>query len=651
MSVSRYPAETRTIIDPVLSTGNVAYLVEANVHEMRPRANPDGTFSTAARAPFEPRRPPGEPLLMEPKSSYLHSPPPPPPPVTRPDGPALRPRSNTTIATGARPTSMILPATPTTRPPMADYDRLRSPVHHPATYYPSEDADRHLPPQSASARRRTISTVTNTFVPRAKKDPAAYIAANGSRGTRKLYPVYKTDRKPTKIDLNNAYSYTNLNEEFIHDWVDSAKPAPRRTNPSSAPRPVSLNALDGSLPQSWSDSRYHGPVSSSKGAENARKDDDRRDHGRGAGSEAPRAADVPRRHPSQRASASVHQAKAKPSYNDSETSTDSRGYRIRRDDDGVVVVDDQPYMTIVRQPSPSVKTDRKTGRSDSDSTYAMTGGLLASAGLASGYSKDIRDGYSDRNRSPRRRSRKDRDLQRPSRDETGSDTDVSSADDSMKHLYRRSSRRRNDRTSESKGGSRHHDREKDDSGGPKLSNGGSSRSRVSPSPARKESPETPAKKDNSNNTNEPAPKGILKQPTQKFPEDPSAVREGVAPLKDAPKQGVPPGARWTKIDRRLVNPAALEGFERFEERSDYVIVLRVLSREEIQAYAIRTAEIRARNYRDRRKENKRKNGGDRHYGRSRHSTDSDDEDDEGSDDGKDEERSVENNAPSSDSRR
>jgi zinc finger CCCH domain-containing protein 13 len=58
---------------------------------------------------------------------------------------------------------------------------------------------------------------------------------------------------------------------------------------------------------------------------------------------------------------------------------------------------------------------------------------------------------------------------------------------------------------------------------------------------------------------EKKPKGILKKPTEKFPEDPNAVREGVAPLKDATKKGIPPGARWTKIDRRLVNPEALEG--------------------------------------------------------------------------------------------
>jgi hypothetical protein len=92
---------------------------------------------------------------------------------------------------------------------------------------------------------------------------------------------------------------------------------------------------------------------------------------------------------------------------------------------------------------------------------------------------------------------------------------------------------------------------------------------------------------------EAPPKGILKAPREKFPEDENHIREGVAPLKDAQKNGIPPGARWTKIDRRLVNPAALEvGHERFEERAEYVIVLRVLTKEEIQAYAVKTQELR-----------------------------------------------------------
>jgi hypothetical protein len=95
---------------------------------------------------------------------------------------------------------------------------------------------------------------------------------------------------------------------------------------------------------------------------------------------------------------------------------------------------------------------------------------------------------------------------------------------------------------------------------------------------------------------ESKPKGILKPPRAvPFPEDPNPTREGVAPLKEAGKKGIPPGARWTKINRQLVNPASLEAsHERFEERDDYVIVLRVLSREEIEKFAELTAEIRGK---------------------------------------------------------
>ncbi|SMY22529.1 unnamed protein product [Zymoseptoria tritici ST99CH_1A5] len=101
------------------------------------------------------------------------------------------------------------------------------------------------------------------------------------------------------------------------------------------------------------------------------------------------------------------------------------------------------------------------------------------------------------------------------------------------------------------------------------------------------------------------PKGILKKPTAKFPENSDNIREGVAPLKDATKKGIPPGARWTKIDRRLVNPEALEAAqERFEERLDCVIVLRVLTKEEIQKLADRTASIRDSRHEEDRAERK-----------------------------------------------
>jgi hypothetical protein len=90
------------------------------------------------------------------------------------------------------------------------------------------------------------------------------------------------------------------------------------------------------------------------------------------------------------------------------------------------------------------------------------------------------------------------------------------------------------------------------------------------------------------------PRGILRPPTKTFPEDPEPIRKGVAPHKDSVRgKDVPVDARWTKIDRRLVNPEALEeAKERFEEHMDCIIVLRVLTKEEIQKLADRTKEIR-----------------------------------------------------------
>ncbi|KAF5003298.1 hypothetical protein FDECE_10149 [Fusarium decemcellulare] len=93
-----------------------------------------------------------------------------------------------------------------------------------------------------------------------------------------------------------------------------------------------------------------------------------------------------------------------------------------------------------------------------------------------------------------------------------------------------------------------------------------------------------------------APEGILKAPKYSFPEDPDPIREGVAPHKDDPKaREAPEGAKWTKISRKVVDAEALTiGKERFEVRDDFVIVLRVLSKEEIQAYASATIVLRER---------------------------------------------------------
>ena len=91
-------------------------------------------------------------------------------------------------------------------------------------------------------------------------------------------------------------------------------------------------------------------------------------------------------------------------------------------------------------------------------------------------------------------------------------------------------------------------------------------------------------------------KGVLREPRERFPEDPNFTREGVAPARLAHgERSIPAEARWTRIDRRLVNPAALDmGDERYEARPDHVIVLRVLTKEEIQVYAMETSQIRGR---------------------------------------------------------
>jgi hypothetical protein len=53
-------------------------------------------------------------------------------------------------------------------------------------------------------------------------------------------------------------------------------------------------------------------------------------------------------------------------------------------------------------------------------------------------------------------------------------------------------------------------------------------------------------------------------------ENPNPVKDGVPPL-DGKSEDIPPGAKWTKIDRRLVNPQSLEEEgERFEEELDCV---------------------------------------------------------------------------------
>jgi hypothetical protein len=60
-----------------------------------------------------------------------------------------------------------------------------------------------------------------------------------------------------------------------------------------------------------------------------------------------------------------------------------------------------------------------------------------------------------------------------------------------------------------------------------------------------------------------------------------------------PPPPIPPGARWTKISRKLVDLEALDlANEDYEAREDFVIVMRVLTRDEVQEYAVVTQRLR-----------------------------------------------------------
>ena len=112
-------------------------------------------------------------------------------------------------------------------------------------------------------------------------------------------------------------------------------------------------------------------------------------------------------------------------------------------------------------------------------------------------------------------------------------------------------------------------------------------------PKRSPSVSLPEKSSGDPKPSESQPKGILKKPTKRFPEDSTIRMDVIAPSEFESKRGVPSDARWTKIDRRLVSPEALEeAEERFEERPECVIVLRVLLRDQIQKLADRTKEMR-----------------------------------------------------------
>ncbi|KAL5596571.1 uncharacterized protein BROUX77_007255 [Berkeleyomyces rouxiae] len=103
-------------------------------------------------------------------------------------------------------------------------------------------------------------------------------------------------------------------------------------------------------------------------------------------------------------------------------------------------------------------------------------------------------------------------------------------------------------------------------------------------------------------------RGILKAPS-KFPENREDGPSNAAGDKDDGRQDgsgdsnpVPEGARWTLLSRRIVNCEALDmANEKYDVMDDQIIVMRVLTHNEIQLYANATTDLRAKRAEKRRK--------------------------------------------------
>ncbi|KAF3479735.1 uncharacterized protein GIQ15_06711 [Arthroderma uncinatum] len=548
----------------------------------------------------------------------------------------MRPRSHT-VAVEASRRPLNLPSSPGRQPVVATI-KPRSQTHYPS---PSRDGgERYIFPSSSHARHRQkpaggVGGDTDTLLSpgdRETKYRNGYLTPASSSNAG--YPSPGKD-----IDVHDSFSYTNAREQFYRD-SDAIRESRRQAPPVRKSRPLSLTGLEAYLPQITREPKASGPPPSSRGFAGTEKEDGPRSYKEikpraadtnNAPISIPRTANSPRRSSTHRTPVSLHQEK-KPSspvprrsgYDD----VRDKGYQIRRDANNIVVVDDKlelprrdPRRSISGQPP-----TRERGYSNPRAPEGMMSGGLATAGLASGYSKEPIE------ITPRSDARNGRDrLDIPSRAEEryrpapkhwsqGADDGYHSDGDREKYRYKPSPPREPER--------RPRDLSPVDSD--------SKRSGLSPrhdnfveitprDPNTTPSKRSPPPQPSGTSPESQTPKGILKQPTQKFPEEPRAVREGVAPLKDAPKKGVPTGARWTKIDRRLVSPSALEGRERFEERPDYVIVLRVLSREEIEQYAVASAKIRAA-ARNRRNSDRRSRDEDDIRSRRRDIDSDDDED-------------------------
>ncbi|KAB8074325.1 hypothetical protein BDV29DRAFT_123561 [Aspergillus leporis] len=507
-------------------------------------------------------------------------------------------------------------------PPVVTSSYRRSPS-------PLTNQDRCLMPSSSSRRHRrhplSVSHIdyasdTGRLSPnnRAIRSPitphGAYREHDSHRRSR--YPPAGGLRKGEDIDDYDAYSYTNPREQFEKD---SAARLRHHRGIYSRERPLSLTGVDDHQLIPRKEARSARPPPSTRGFDRLEWDPRVRSSTQSYADSDIDTTSARRRH-RHRNPVSLHQEadEGYSSYRSDYEDVHRRRHRHRRHDD-------------------ERNSRQSHGNGASRNSIAQDPAAQGSStGLGTAVLGSVHDDYDPSPRAERHRSHDHEHRgrhgrpQRPLRRSVESDSDAYTSDEDLRKYRREASARRHpngsdDSTGNSDRPSRHLTVERP----PRRRS--HSRHRPLDSPATKEANQLEDKlseSTTSRDTDTP-PKGILKTPTDKFPEEPNPVREGVAPLKDAHKKGIPPGARWTKVDRRLVNPAALEaGRERFEERSDYVIVLRVLSKEEIQAYAVKTQEIRDARYREYVQERRRRREEDRRRGRAVDDFSSDDEEDD-----------------------
>jgi hypothetical protein len=467
------------------------------------------------------------------------------------------------------------------------------------------------------------------------------------------YPISQS-RPPIRIAEDDV-TYTNFREDFRDQFARDPPQSQRRLRDDSytrGDRPVSMMG-----PPDWKpvrerrDIRDSGPPpSASRQFERM----DRPDTSRRLGPESDSDRDAPRRRNSTR-NPVVHQSKDE-DYDRRQVAKQSRD---RHDDSGKVLRDrdhdklNRPIepRRIPRSRETSPVELKRIPRSRDSSPEQRSGikkgiaavglGGLAAAGIVGARHNDIRDKVekveesdSDRRKERRRRKHRERGLEEDEDAlvEHGSRADkgIAEVDTNGKaedpeengHRHRKHRRRRhrhrdeNDQEIASESSSdkpvKFSAREETVPRGMEESDASESESRprdmnkeilptglglrtISPGEDEDDRPRRVALVEPPKDEERPKPKGILKRRLHPFPEDSNPVREGVAPLKEAGKDGVPPGARWTKINRVLVNPEALEKAKlRFEERDDYVIVLQVLTKEAIANLAEKTREIRGK---------------------------------------------------------